>query len=102
MVGMPQGVGVSIRSTDSGKEVKGEGRGEVCIRGKNVTLGYVNNPKANREGYWPPDEKELVGQKHQRWFRTGDEGYMTKEGYIVLTGRLKGESPRTYHSMTRG
>lgn len=89
-VGVPQGVGLSIRNADNGKEVttKGEkGRGEVCIRGRNVMLGYVNNEKANREGYW--DAEDAQGAKEKRWFRTGDEGYLTDEGYLVLTGRLK-------------
>ena len=89
-VGVPQGVGLSIRNADNGKEVKtkGEkGRGEVCIRGRNVMLGYVNNEKANREGYW--DAEDSQGAKEKRWFRTGDEGYLTDEGYLVLTGRLK-------------
>ena len=35
--------------------------GEVCIRGPNVTSGYLNNPKANAEAY--------AGG----WFHTGDQ-----------------------------
>jgi acyl-CoA synthetase (AMP-forming)/AMP-acid ligase II len=51
--------------------------GEVVIRGENVTLGYENNPKANAEAF-------ING-----WFRTGDQGSLTSDGYLTLTGRLK-------------
>lgn len=85
-VGKPQGVELTIRSAEDGKEVKQGQRGEVCIRGKNVMPGYVNNEKANREGFWD-------GGERGRWFRTGDEGYLTEEGYLVLTGRLKEVCP---------
>ncbi len=51
--------------------------GEIVIRGENVTLGYENNDKANAEGFT------------NGWFRTGDQGTMTVDGYITLTGRLK-------------
>lgn len=97
-VGKPQGVELTIRNAEDGKEVKtgktkeeGEkkGRGEVCIRGENVTLGYLNNPKANQEGYWAPEEHEFKDDKSKRWFRTGDEGFLTPDGYLILTGRLK-------------
>ncbi|KAJ9116132.1 hypothetical protein QFC20_000810 [Naganishia adeliensis] len=81
-VGKPQGVELTIRSVSDGSELKQGERGEVCIRGKNVMLGYVNNEKANKEGYWD-------GGERGRWFRTGDEGYLTEQGYLVLTGRLK-------------
>lgn len=51
--------------------------GEIVIRGENVTLGYENNDKANAEGFT------------NGWFRTGDQGTMTVDGYLTLTGRLK-------------
>ncbi|CED84694.1 Acyl-CoA synthetase [Phaffia rhodozyma] len=76
-VGRGQGVEVTIR-LDDGKEVKTGEVGEVCIRGKNVTNGYVNNPKANRENFFADG-----------WFRTGDQGKLDKDGYLSLTGRLK-------------
>ena len=81
-VGKPQGVELTIRAPEDGRELARGARGEVCIRGRNVMLGYVNNEKANREGFWP-------GGDRGRWFRTGDEGYLTSEGYLILTGRLK-------------
>lgn len=50
---------------------------QVCIRGSNVTAGYLNNPTANVEAY--------AGG----WFHTGDQGFLDAEGYLTLTGRLK-------------
>lgn len=51
--------------------------GEIVIRGENVTLGYENNEKANAEAFT------------HGWFRTGDQGTLTDDGYLSLTGRLK-------------
>jgi oxalate---CoA ligase len=52
-------------------------RGEIVIRGPNVTSGYVNNREANARAF------------EGEWFRTGDEGFMDEEGYLSVTGRLK-------------
>ena len=52
-------------------------RGEVAIRGENVTAGYEARPEANAESF------------RDGWFRTGDEGYLDDDGYLFLTGRLK-------------
>jgi len=57
-VGVGQGVEVSIRNTETGKELPHGEKGEVCVRGKNVTKGYWENDKANRESFW-----------EGRWFR---------------------------------
>jgi acyl-CoA synthetase (AMP-forming)/AMP-acid ligase II len=51
--------------------------GEVVIRGRNVTDGYENNPKANASAF------------ANGWFRTGDQGWLDEDGYLRLTGRLK-------------
>ncbi|TAG33406.1 MAG: AMP-dependent synthetase, partial [Polaromonas sp.] len=40
-------------------------------------LGYENNDKANAEAFT------------HGWFRTGDQGTLTADGYLSLTGRLK-------------
>jgi len=51
--------------------------GEVCIRGPNVTKGYLKNPVANKDAF------------AYNWFHTGDQGYLDSEGFLFLTGRLK-------------
>ncbi len=52
-------------------------RGEVVIRGRNVTAGYEANPEANAKAFT------------DGWFRTGDEGWLDEAGYLRLSGRLK-------------
>ncbi|MEX1036423.1 MAG: acyl--CoA ligase [Sneathiella sp.] len=75
-VGIASGPEVAIMSADGKILERGE-TGEIVIRGDNVTAGYENNPKANAEAFT------------DGWFRTGDQGIMTREGYVTITGRLK-------------
>ncbi|KAK4752192.1 hypothetical protein SAY87_020990 [Trapa incisa] len=75
-VGKP--VGQEMAILDENGVVQKEGaRGEVCIRGPNVTRGYKNNPKANKQAF------------QFSWFHTGDIGYMDSDGYLHLVGRIK-------------
>ena len=75
-VGIAAGPEIAIMDNDGNLLAAGE-IGEIVIRGENVTLGYENNPKANAEGFT------------HGWFRTGDQGQLTPDGYLSLTGRLK-------------
>ncbi len=70
--------GTEVRVVDSeGREVPLGSTGEVVIRGRGVTPGYLNNPDGNAEAF-------LDG-----WFRTGDRGLLDGERYLRLEGRLK-------------
>jgi oxalate---CoA ligase len=53
--------------------------GEVAILGPNVTAGYQ---AADLSGW-------ITAADGERWFPTGDEGYVDGEGRLFLTGRLK-------------
>jgi acyl-CoA synthetase (AMP-forming)/AMP-acid ligase II len=75
-VGRGASVDVAIMG-DDGSLLVPEERGEVVIKGGNVTAGYANNPAANAEAF------------RNGWFRTGDQGYLDQDGYLYLTGRLK-------------
>ncbi|KAJ2084433.1 hypothetical protein H4R24_000063 [Coemansia sp. RSA 988] len=74
-VGLPQGVELAILDDHDAPT----SLGEVCVRGANVTRGYLNNPEANA--------KSFTAASH--WFRTGDQGYLDNDGYLILTGRIK-------------
>jgi len=63
--------GVRVRIDKAGSD----GVGEICVRGKNVMLGYYRAPALT---------KKVV---RDGWFFTGDLGTLDKEGYVSVTGR---------------
>ena len=75
-VGRPAGPEMAIMGEDGGMLPQGE-IGEVVIRGPNVTKGYEANPEANAKAFT------------DGWFRTGDQGLFDRDGFLLLTGRLK-------------
>ncbi|RAK72369.1 acyl--CoA ligase [Aspergillus fijiensis CBS 313.89] len=76
-VGLGQGVEVRILDA-AGKEVAQGQEAEICVRGENVTKGYLNNPEANRSSF-----------TEDGFFRTGDQGKQDADGYVIITGRIK-------------
>ena len=54
-----------------------EASGEILVRGPRVMSGYENSPEQNEDAF------------RDGWFRTGDEGYFDRDGYLFLTGRTK-------------
>jgi long-chain acyl-CoA synthetase len=49
---------------------------EILVKGKTIFKGYFNNPQAT--------EKALI----DGWYKTGDRGYITSEGNLVMTDRI--------------
>ncbi|MCC6550182.1 MAG: AMP-binding protein [Ignavibacteriaceae bacterium] len=73
-VGRPiPGVKVAILDQDPATKI-----GEVAVKGDNVMPGYYED-KAKTEAVFTPDG----------WFRTGDLGFIDREGYIFIKGRSK-------------
>ncbi len=69
---------VEIRLVDDeGKEVAAGEEGEVCSRGPDQFLGYMD-PAMDAEAF---DE--------EGWFHTGDIGRLDTDGYLVITDRKK-------------
>ncbi len=52
-------------------------KGEICIKGDNVMLGYWQNSEATAE--------TIV----DGWLHTGDMGYMDADGFLYVLGRFK-------------
>ena len=62
---------------DTGALVETGLEGEIVVRGPNVMLGYLKNPKATASAF------------RNGWLRTGDLARMDENGYVFVTGRLK-------------
>jgi len=78
-IGLPlPGTEIEVRCLDNlKKRAKTGERGELCVRGPQVMLGYWQRPEEERDAF-------VDG-----WLRTGDVGHVDSDGYFYLTDRLK-------------
>lgn len=59
-----------------------KGEGEVLIKSETLMLGYYEDKVAT-------DEVIEVDEEGNRWFHSGDVGYLDKDGFLYITGRIK-------------
>lgn len=57
------------------------GEGEVLIKSPTLMIGYYEDEEATKEVI-----EEINGE---RWFHSGDIGYLDKDGFLYITGRSK-------------
>ena len=70
--------GIEVKIVDDGDNTLPAGvKGEICIRGENVMIGYWKNERATNETL------------KNGWLYTGDIGYLDEDGYIYVMGRVK-------------
>jgi len=67
-------VGCAMNET----EIAISDEGEILAKGDQVMMGYYKNPKATKEVF-----------DKNGFFKTGDLGYLDKDGYLKITGRIK-------------
>jgi acyl-CoA synthetase (AMP-forming)/AMP-acid ligase II len=77
-IGLPlPSIEVAIKD-DAGQSLPVGDRGEICIRGPNVTPGYYRQPEENAKAFTPDG-----------YLRTGDVGMMDERGYTRIVDRKK-------------
>ena len=81
----PKGVGHPLPNVDvctihlETSELLPKGQeGEICVHGPNVFNGYLGSPR-----------NPFIELQGEKWYRTGDIGYLDPEGRLILSGRIK-------------
>ena len=73
-----QATGVKLAALDENwRPVPLGERGEISVRGASVVDHYLGNPDATAASF------------RDGWFRTGDVGTISADGYLTLVGRVK-------------
>ncbi|WGD50779.1 amino acid adenylation domain-containing protein [Bradyrhizobium sp. CB1650] len=75
-VGRAAGPEIAIMD-EAGRACASGVRGEIMLRGTNMTRGYYNDDAATKAAF------------RNGWFRTGDLGYLDADGYLFIVGRIK-------------
>ena len=72
------GMESKIVNVETGAELGGGERGEICVRGPNIMRGYWNDAEATARTI------DADG-----WLHTGDVGYADADGYFYVVDRVK-------------
>jgi long-chain acyl-CoA synthetase len=76
-IGIPV-ANVEMSVQDEAGKMLGTGEtGEICVRGKNVMMGYWNQPEESKKAF------------RNDWLLTGDVGHRNADGYYYITDRKK-------------
>lgn len=67
-----------VDTEDPSKTLKQKETGEIALRGPSTTIGYWNNPQANKETF-----------TEDGWYLSGDIGYIDDDQRLFITDRKK-------------
>jgi long-chain-fatty-acid--[acyl-carrier-protein] ligase len=73
------GVSCKIINIENNQILPPNQEGMICVKGKNVFNGYTDKTIAS----------PFIQIEGQKYYKTGDMGYLDEDGYLFITGRLK-------------
>ncbi|RMZ84171.1 hypothetical protein DV738_g576, partial [Chaetothyriales sp. CBS 135597] len=68
---------LSLDDADGRRELGPGETGEICARGPQIAMGYLNNEEATRETF------------QDGWLHTGDVGHFNEQGLVYVEDRIK-------------
>ena len=74
-------------------------KGELCVRGSSLSLGYYNNPEKTAAAFV---QNPLNNLYHELIYRTGDIVHYNERGEIIYDGRMDSQIKHTGHRVELG
>lgn len=75
---------VFLLSEEGGEIREPEQTGEICVAGESLSLGYYHDPQETEKSF---QERISPEGKRERYYKTGDMGYLGKDGNLYFSGR---------------
>ncbi len=75
---------IQILDPNTLDEVPVGNHGEICVVGEHVGAGYYHEPEKTAAAFGMRADRN---GNMRRFYRTGDEGYMTEDGLVFFIGR---------------
>ena len=101
----PVPIGYACENTDvlilnnENKLVEVGEKGELCVRGSSLSLGYYNNPEKTQEAFV---QNPLNSLYREIIYRTGDIVHYNERGEIIYDGRRDSQIKHTGHRIELG
>lgn len=84
---------------DKNELVKPDEKGELCVRGSSLSLGYYNNPEKTAAAFV---QNPLNNLYHELIYRTGDIVHYNERGEIIYDGRRDSQIKHLGHRIELG
>ena len=84
---------------ENNKLVKTNEKGELCVRGSSLSLGYYNNPEKTAEAFV---QNPLNSLYNELIYRTGDIVHYNERGEIIYDGRKDSQIKHSGHRIELG